>query len=128
MSSLPARMRLIKLKMKEIECSQDFSHYKYMGIFTDPQGQVTPQSSVQSGQISNSSEMLRISSLPASMKKILLASMKKIRSKIEALECSQHYTSIFQMCKGRKLRSPWSDLAKFRPPPRCYRCSRYLQV
>ena len=25
----------------------------------------------------------------------LPASMKKIRSKIEALECSQHYTSIF---------------------------------
>ena len=28
MSSLPARMRLIKSKMKELECSQDFSHYK----------------------------------------------------------------------------------------------------
>ena len=28
MSSLPARMRLIKSKMKEIECSQAFSHYK----------------------------------------------------------------------------------------------------
>ena len=27
MSSLPARMRLIKYKMKELECSQDFSHY-----------------------------------------------------------------------------------------------------
>ena len=26
----------------------------------------------------------------------LPVSMKKIRSKIEALECSQHYTSIFQ--------------------------------
>ena len=31
MSSLPARMRLIKSKMKELECSQDFSHYKSMG-------------------------------------------------------------------------------------------------
>ena len=30
----------------------------------------------------------------------LPASMKKIRSKIEALECSQHYTSIFQTRKG----------------------------
>ena len=28
MSSLPARMRLIKSKMKELQCSQDFSHYK----------------------------------------------------------------------------------------------------
>ena len=33
MSSLPARMRMIDLKMKELECSQDFSHYKTMGIF-----------------------------------------------------------------------------------------------
>ena len=33
MSSLPARMRMIDLKMKELECSQDFSHYKFMGIF-----------------------------------------------------------------------------------------------
>ena len=33
MSSLPARMRMIESKMKELECSQDFSHYKSMGIF-----------------------------------------------------------------------------------------------
>ena len=29
MSSLPARMRMIDSKMKELECSQDFSHYVY---------------------------------------------------------------------------------------------------
>ena len=28
MSSLPARMRMIESKMKELGCSQDFSHYK----------------------------------------------------------------------------------------------------
>ena len=33
MSLLPARMRMIDSKMKELECSQDFSHYKPMGIF-----------------------------------------------------------------------------------------------
>ena len=44
MSSLPARMRMIDLKMMELECSQDFSHYKSMGIFSDAQGQLTPQS------------------------------------------------------------------------------------
>ena len=93
MSSLPARMRLIKSKIKELECSQDISYYKSMGIFPDAQGQLTPQSLVRSGRISNSSEMLWMSSLPVSM--------KKIRSKIEALECSQHYTSIFQTRKGR---------------------------
>ena len=42
MSSLPARMRMIDSKMKELECSQDFSHYKSMGIFPDDQGQLTP--------------------------------------------------------------------------------------
>ena len=46
MSSLPARMRIIKSKMKELECSQDFSHFKSMGIFPDAQGQLTPQSLV----------------------------------------------------------------------------------
>ena len=44
--------------MKELECSQDFSHYKSMGIFPDAQGQLTLQSLVRSGRISNSSEML----------------------------------------------------------------------
>ena len=33
MSSLPARMRMIESKMKELECSQDFSHYKSIGFF-----------------------------------------------------------------------------------------------
>ena len=53
MSSLPARMGMIESKMKELECSQDFSHYKSMGIFPDAQGQLTPQSLVRSGIISN---------------------------------------------------------------------------
>ena len=35
LSSLPARMRIIESKMKELECSQDLSHYKFMGIFPD---------------------------------------------------------------------------------------------
>ena len=34
MSSLPARMRIIDKKMKELECLQDFSHYKSMGDFS----------------------------------------------------------------------------------------------
>ena len=70
MSSLHARMRMIDSKMKELECSQHFSHYKSMGIFPDAQGQLTPQSLIRSGRISNSSEMLWMFSLPASMKKI----------------------------------------------------------
>ena len=62
MSSLLARMRMIDSKLKELECSQDFFHYKSMGIFPDAQGQLTPQSLVRSSRISNS--------FPASMKKI----------------------------------------------------------
>ena len=58
MSSLLARMKKIKLKIKVLDCSQDFSHYKYMGIFPDAQGQLTLQSTVRSGQISNSSKTL----------------------------------------------------------------------
>ena len=86
MSSLPARMRMIESQMKELECSQD---YKSMGIFPDAQGQLTPQSLVRSGRISNSSEMLWMFSLHASM--------KKIRSKMRALECSQHFPHYIPM-------------------------------
>ena len=57
MSLLPARMRMIKSKMKELECSQDFSHYKSMGFFPDAQGQLTLQSLVRSGPILNSFQM-----------------------------------------------------------------------
>ena len=38
MSSLPARMRMIDSKMKELEGSLDFSHYKSMGIFQTLKG------------------------------------------------------------------------------------------
>ena len=75
-----------QIKMKGLKCSQDFSHYKSMGIFPDAQGQLTPQSLVRSGRISNSSEMLWMFLLPASM--------KKIRSKMKALEWSQHFPII----------------------------------
>ena len=102
MSSLPARMRMIDSKMKELECLQDFSHYKSMGIFPDAQGQLTPQSLVRSGQISNLSEMLWMFSLPASM--------KKIRSKMKALEWTQHFPHYNPMgairCHGHQSSDP----------------------
>ena len=63
-------LKTIHTKMKELECSQDFSYYKSMGIFQDAQGQLTPQSLVESGPNSNLSEILWLSSLPASMNKI----------------------------------------------------------
>ena len=42
MSLVPVRIRMIDSKIKELECSQDFSHYKSMGIFPDAKGQLTP--------------------------------------------------------------------------------------
>ena len=102
MFSLPARMRMIDLKIKELKCSQEFSHYKPMGIFPDAQGQPTPKSLFRSGQISNSSEMLLMFSLPASM--------KTIRSKMKALECSQHFLHYNPMgairCHGHQSSDP----------------------
>ena len=105
MSSLPTRMKLIHTKMKELEWSQDFSHYKSMGIFQDAQGQLTPQSLVESGPNSNLSEILWLLSLPASM--------KKIRSKMKALVCSQHFPHYNPMgairCHGHQSSYPiWS--------------------
>ena len=41
MSLLPARMKKIQFKIKVLESSQDFSHYKSMGIFPGAQGQLT---------------------------------------------------------------------------------------
>ena len=119
MSSLPARMRMIDSKMKELECSQDFSHYKSLGIFPDAQGQLTRQSLVRSGRISNSSEMLWMFSLPESI--------KKIRSKMKVLEWSQafpHYNSMGAIrCHGNQSSNPiWpKTIAAFPPPKWCFR-------
>ena len=45
---LYARMKKIHPKMKVLEWSQHFSHYKSMGIFPDTQGQLTHKSLAQS--------------------------------------------------------------------------------
>ena len=102
MPSLPARIRMIESKLKELECSQDFSFYKSMGIFQDAQQQLIPQSLVESGPNSNLSEILWLSSLPVSM--------KKIRSKIRALACSKHFPHYNPMgairCHGHQSSDP----------------------
>ena len=54
MSSSHARMKMIQSKMKGLEWSQHFSHYKSMEIFPDAQGQLTLQSLFRSNRISNS--------------------------------------------------------------------------
>ena len=101
--------------MKELECSQDFSHHKSMGIFPDAQGQLTPQSLVESGPNSNLSEILCLSSLPESI--------KKIGSKMKALEWSQafsHYNSMGAICcHGNQSSNPiWpKTYCSFSPTP-----------
>ena len=55
---LPARMKKIHWKMKVLEWSQRFSHYKSMGIFPNAQGQLTHKSFVGYCQISNPSKII----------------------------------------------------------------------
>ena len=119
MFSLPARRRMIDSKMKELECSQDFSHYKSMGTFPDAQGQLTPQSFVRSSRIPNSSEMLWMFTLPASM--------KKIRSKMKTLACSQHFPHynprVLSVAMDTRvpIRSGPKPNASFPPTQQCFR-------
>ena len=66
--------------------------------FSDVQGQLTPYSVVESGRNSISSTLLCMFLLPARM--------KKIRSKMKALACSQHFshyksTEIFPDAQGQ---------------------------
>ena len=58
------------IKNEQASMETPFSHYKSMRIFLDAQGQLTPYSVVRTGRNSNSSEILCMSSLPASMKRI----------------------------------------------------------
>ena len=92
MSSLPAKMKN-QSKMKALEWLQHISHCKSIGIFPDTQGQLSLQSVVISDRNSSSVENLWLSLLPAKM--------KQIRLKMEALEWSQGYMSIFQMFNVR---------------------------
>ena len=61
------------IKNERTSMETAFSHYKSMGNFFDAQG----QSVVQSGRNSNSSEILCLSSLPASTKRIGLKTTEK---------------------------------------------------
>ena len=86
MSLLSARIKKIQSNLKALEWSQHVSHYKSMGIFPDVQVQLTPKSFVRYDRISNSFEMLWMSSLPARN--------KNIRSKMKALEWSKDFPII----------------------------------
>ena len=90
---LPARMKKIHWKMKALEWSQLFSHYKSMGIFPNAQGQLTHKSFVEYCTILNPSKILWLSSLPVRI--------KKNQSKMKELEWSQgflHYNPMGAIC------------------------------
>ena len=94
-----------------------FSHYKPMGIFSDVQGQLTPQSVVQSGWNANSSQLSCMSSLPAIMKRNgWKTAEKKWRHRFS------HHNPI---CYHR---NQCSDLAEFQTHPSSHVCYLYLQV
>ena len=86
-------MRKIHSKLKALERSQYFSHYKSMGIFPNAQGQVTHKSLVGSSWILNPYEILWVY--------LLSARKKKIQSKMKMLEGSQHYSLIFSDAQGQ---------------------------
>ena len=92
MPSIPARIKKIQLKMKALERSQDFSHNKSMGIIPDAQGKLT----AVHGRIWPNFELVHDFM-------VVLANCKneKVPIRSEGARVSQHYTSIFQMGKGR---------------------------
>ena len=77
-----------------------------MGIFPNAQGQLTHKSFVCNCPISNPSQILWVSLLPARL--------KRIKSKMKALEWSQHY---WFFTRSRAANSEVSDgiLPKFEP-------------
>ena len=90
---LSAKMKKIHPKMKVLEWSQHFSHYKSMGIFQDAQGQLTHMSLVGFSRITNPFEILWLSLLPARI--------KKNKSRMKELEWSQdfpHYNPMGAIC------------------------------
>ena len=102
---LPARMKKIHWKTKVLEWLQRFSHYTSMGIFPNAQGQLTHKSFVGYCPISNPSEILLVSWLPARI--------KKNQSKMKELEWAQgfpHYNPMGAICcHGNQSSNPiWS--------------------
>ena len=69
LSWLPATLMMIRSKMNELAWRHHFPIITLWEFFR-PQGQITPYSVVRSGRNSNLSEILCMSSLPASIKRI----------------------------------------------------------
>ena len=91
-------MKNIQSKMKALECSQH-----YTAIFRPARAD---NSGVGGGiwpkfELILAFMQLNLGLVQDFMVVLVTSKMKKIKSKMKALECSQHYTAIFQMRKGR---------------------------
>ena len=95
-------MKKIHPKMKALELSQYFSHYRSMGIFPDAQGQLTHKSLVGSCRISKPFKMLWLF--------LLSTRIKMIQSKMKELEWSQRFSHYKSLNFG-KIPSLTSELA-----------------
>ena len=99
---LSARMNKIHWKMKVLEWSQPFSHYRSIGIFPDAQGQLTHKSLAHSCLFSKPFKILWLSLLPARI--------KKNQSKMKELEWSQDFPHHNPMgaicCHGNQSSNP----------------------
>ena len=85
-------MKKIHQKINALECSKHFSHKTSIGFLPDAQEQLTLQSEVSSGQISNPFKTLWLSLLPARMKN----SQWKIKALVWSYEgCSNMNASSF---------------------------------
>ena len=114
---ITASMKRVQSRTAEKKWRHRFSHYKPMGIFSDVQGQLTPQSMVQSGQNSNSAELSYMSLFPASMEMNgWKTAEKKWRHRF-----SHHNPICYH---GNQ----WSDLAECRTHPSSHASYHYMQV
>ena len=106
------------IKNERASTETAFSHYKSMGNFLDAQGQLTPSSVVRSGQNSNSSEILCMSLLPASIKRIgSKATEKRWRHRFPII--SQWGLSVAMVTRVMIQSAP-KHSAAFPPPQWCF--------
>ena len=117
MLSLPASMKRIRSRTAEKKWRHLFPIISLWVFFPDFQGQLTPQSVVQSGWNSNSSQLSCMPSLPASIKR---NGWKTVEKK-ERHRFSHHNPISYH-------ENQCSDLAEFQTHPSSHVCYHYLQV
>ena len=91
LSWIPASLRKLQLKLKPLWAGQHFPHYKSMGNILVAQGLVPLQKIIRPGPNSNWSEILCLSWIPASL--------KKLQSKLKSLWAGQHFPHYKSMGK-----------------------------